>query len=121
MKYVSDSILAFSLKVGKSVKRIRFIPYNRGGSYYVTNDNAEITALEKSSGFNKIYRKSPEKTEQKVTEDKKPFVKVEEITTFQDAVAYLSNVFASDKSKLKTPDDIFKEAESHRVSFPNLK
>ena len=122
MKYISDSILAFSLKVGKSVRRIRFIPFNRGGSYYLTNDSAEITALEKSAGFNKMFRKSPDCATQAPAEDlKKDLVMVGEVTNYQDAITYLSKKFASDKSQLKTPDAILKEAEKHKVSFPNLK
>ena len=128
MKYISDLNISFSLLVNGVDKRFSFSPRTQGGSMYIAKSKAEIKALESSNMYGRIYRRAedqpvelktgkrgrPAKQEQTVKD-------VNSITSWQEAIDYLSENFGSSRENLRTPDEILMEAVKKGVRFVNLK
>lgn len=129
MRYVSDNVISFTLKVkGREENpRISFTACSHGGSTYTTNIPCIIEAMESSKMFGSVYFRAPECKEvvvgkKKAVKKTQPkIVEVPYIETWQDAIEYLTDKCGSDSSSLSSPERILKEAESKNVSFPNLK
>lgn len=129
MRYISDSVISFSLPIKGQERsaRISFSPVSTGGSTYVTDSEAVIKAMEESTMYGVIYRRAPESVGEVVSKRKKVTKvlepKVEEVTEvsgWQDAVEYLSEKFGIEPSKLTNPDSILSEAASRNIKFVNL-
>lgn len=138
MRYISDKNISFSILVNGTSKRVRFTPKMQGGSIYITNDEAEIKALEETGTYKRgVFERVPgseiplvpdtgtnSKTSDKESlsgkKGKKVFV-VEEITSYQDAIEYLVEKCGSDREKLGNPSNVLEEALAKGVSFPNIK
>ena len=131
MRYISDSVISFSIKVPghESSARVTFSPLSFGGSTFATDSEVLIKALESSEMYGSVYRRAPECVKEK-TSAKKTAAKVEEtaplqaidsVDEWQDAVAYLVDNFGSKPAQLKSPELILKEAAKYNVWFPNLK
>lgn len=124
MRYVSDNVISFSIRInGKdSSKRVSFIPCSTGGSNFFTTNEALIEALEKSSMFGNVYRRAPECVKN-ADSGKKKTVKEEvqkktvPVEGWQDAAEYLTENFGVDSSKLNTPTKIAKVAEANGIEF----
>lgn len=120
MKYFSDSVLSFNLKVRDRYRRIRFIPMTRNGSYYIPRDKDEANALESMDCYGSRFIK----IESDLVPDKKSRTKdltpVEDIRSFQEAIDYLEKTFGSDISGLISPESIQREARKNGVVFPNI-
>lgn len=148
MRYISDKIISFSILINGTYKRVRFIPKMQGGSIYVTNHQSEIKALEDSDMYNRVYTRAPDcKDEElpknagtkgnanpdkaakialpkadKAAKAASPKIKVvKTVSTWQEAVEYLSTKCGSEAEKLTTPEAIANEAVEKGVSFVNLK
>lgn len=131
MRYVSDNVISFSIRVAGRTDsaRVNFLPVSSGGSTFATDVKALIEALEKSNMFGKVYRRAPE-CEEEVLQKKEvkarkvkaapKVVKVEEVKEWQDAVLYLVDNHGVRREKLVTPEQILKEAENAGIEFPNL-
>lgn len=147
MKYVSNSVISFSIQINGKDKRVRFSPVMDGGSSYITNEAAEIAALEGLSSFERgMFRRAPgreneenepkaapkkeskaapkvgktdKKGKAKVTEGE--MTRVEEVATLQEAAEYLIDQCGSGGEGLTDPDAILEEAGKRGVVFPNLK
>lgn len=120
MKYFSDSILAFTLRIGKQKKRVRFIPMTGGGSYYVTHDRKEAKALEAMPCFGSRFIQI-EAEPAPVKAAKVDLEKVAGVKTYQEAIDYLEKRFGSDRSLLNSPSQILEEAEKKQVVFTDMK
>lgn len=121
MKYFSDSILAFTLRIGKQKKRIRFIPITGGGSYYVTHARAEAKALEAMSCFGSRFIKIELEPDPVKTTAKPDLNKVAGIGTYQEAIDYLEEHFGSDRNLLNSPSKVVAEAKKNHVVFTDIK
>lgn len=131
MRYVSDKVISFSIRVeGKAESvRVNFTARATGGSTFTTQYPALIEAMEKSSMYNKVYRRAPEcvcmcggkkkKKEQK-SSDKDRITLVTHVQDWQDAIEYLTDTCKCDSANLSSPDDILSEAARCGVKFPNL-
>lgn len=137
MRYISDSVISFSIQIGGRDKRVRFTPVMDGGSSYITNDPKEIEALESLSSFQRgVFRCAPGSEKEvigkvdspaakgkagrpKKSDPQKGLTPVEEVTTWQEAAEYLVEKCGSEA--LSEPDAILEEAGKKGVSFPNLK
>lgn len=120
MKYFSDSVLSFNLKVRDRYRRIRFIPMTRNGSYYIPRDKDEAKALESMDCYGSRFIKiesDPVPDKKSRTKDLTP---VGEIRSFQEAIDYLEKTFGSDISGLISPESIQREARKNGVVFPNM-
>lgn len=137
MRYISDSVISFSVQIGGRDKRVRFSPVMDGGSSYITNDVDEIKALESLSSFQRgVFRRAPGSEKEVVRKADSPAAKgkagrpkkgdpkeelipVNDVTTWQEAAEYLVEKCGSEA--LAEPDAILEEAGKKGVSFPNLK
>ncbi len=128
MRYTSNKIISFAVMIEGTNKRIRFIPKMQGGSIYVTDDVREIEALEASNMYGRVYKRAPGCENEEVLK-KNAGVKVntpklknvKTVSTWQEAVEYLSTKCGSEAEKLTTPEAIANEAVEKGVSFVNLK
>ena len=131
MRYISDSVISFSINVPgcESSARVTFSPLSFGGSTFSTESEALIKALESSEMYGSVYKRAPECVKEKVsakketakTEEPAPLQAIDSVEEWQDAVAYLVENFKSKASQLKSPEHILKEAAKYNVWFPNLK
>lgn len=137
MRYISDSVISFSIQIGGRDKRVRFNPVMDGGSSYITNDSDEIKVLESLSSFQRgIFRRAPGSEKEVIGKVDSPVTKgeagrpeksnakkglkpVDDVTTWQEAAEYLVEKCGSEA--LSEPDAILEEAGKKGVSFPNLK
>lgn len=132
MRYVSDKVISFSIKVKhqENSARVNFTACSSGGSTFCTDKIKLIEALEHSPMFGKVYRRAPEcecscakpgrKSSAKKCETEKRIKLVPGISGWQDAAEYLVNNCGSDADKLNTPDAIMSEAAEKCVKFPDL-
>jgi hypothetical protein len=120
MKYFSDSVLSFNLKVGNGYRRIRFIPMTRNGSYYIPKDKEESKALESMDCFGSRFIKIESDPVPDKESRAKDLTSVGEIRSFQEAIDYLEKTFGSDISGLISPESIQREARKNGVVFPNM-
>lgn len=130
MRYISDSVISFSIRLeGRdSSMRISFTSRTNGGSTYSTDSEAVVKALEKSPMYGRAFRRAPEcarivlgEKRAAKAEPKKKIKEVKEVTGWQDAAEYLVDNFGCEPGKLVTPDEILKEAAIRNLYFPNLK
>lgn len=128
MKYISDLNISFSLLVNGVDKRFSFSPRTQGGSMYIVKSNAEIKALEASNMYGRIYRRAEDQPAELKTGKRGRSAKQEQdvkdvnsISSWQEAIDYLSENFGSSRENLRTPDEILMEAVKKGVRFVNLK
>lgn len=129
MRYVSDNVISFSIRVKgtESSARVNFTANTNGGSTFSTDRPALIHALESSPMYGTRYRRAPEcecgcrkaAAPKKGDTDKRVRL-VTGVCGWQDAVEYLTGKCGSDARKLKSPDAILAEAEAKGVKFPDL-
>lgn len=126
MRYVSDQVISFSIKVkGKAEsRRVSFTAQSTGGSSFTTDIPVLIEALESSTMFGSLYKRAPEcsdtvikKTKTAKTAAKKKIV--EEVNDWQDAIDYLSK-YDIEHSCLNCPAKILEEAAKLGIEFPKL-
>lgn len=126
MRYVSDQVISFSIKVkGKSdSRRVSFTAQSTGGSSFTTDIPVLIEALESSTMFGSLYKRAPEcsdavikKTKTAKTAPKKKIV--EEVNDWQDAIDYLYK-YDIEHSCLNCPAKILEEAAKLGIEFPKL-
>ena len=130
MRYVSDKVISFSIRVkGQNDARVNFTACGDGGSTFSTDKPLLIEALEHSGMYGRVYRRAPEcecsgnkpcKKSPKKGDNEKRVKLVTSIGGWQDAVEYLVANCGSDGSKLTTPTAILAEAEAKGVRFPEL-
>lgn len=128
MRYISDHVISFSIKVnGRSDSvRVNFLPLSSGGSSYSTEVESVMVAMEKSPMYGKVYRRAPEcasdsiRAKKPVKVFRKKPIEVDSVLGWQDAIDYLVENCGSHAGKLVTPDEILKEAEAKGVVFPRL-
>lgn len=126
MRYVSDQVISFSIKVkGKAEsRRVSFIAQSTGGSSFTTDIPVLIEALESSTMFGSLYNRAPECAEVyiKKIRDSKPTLKkrvVEQVNDWQDAIDYLAK-YDIEHSCLNCPAKILEEAAKLGIEFPKL-
>lgn len=126
MRYVSDQVISFSIKVkGKAEsRRVSFTAQSTGGSSFTTDIPVLIEALESSTMFGSLYKRAPECSEAviKKTKTAKSAPKkkiVEGISDWQDAIEYLIKC-GVEQNNLNSPTEILQEADKLGVEFPNL-
>lgn len=128
MRYISDNVISFSIKVKgrEDSVRVNFLPLSAGGSSYSTDAPSVVEAMEKSPMYGKVYRRAPECLNESVHAKKPARVQrkklnvVGSVSTWQDAIEYLTDNYSVDRTKIATPDDVLKEADNLGLSFPNL-
>lgn len=128
MRYISELNISFSLEIKGNDKRFRFSPCMNGGSIYVTEDVAEIEALEKSTMYNRVYRRHESCVNEVVgsNENKKNGKKttkmkeVAEVTNWQDAKEYLVANCEVEEDAVGNPEEILEAAKKCKVTFPNI-
>lgn len=148
MRYISDSVISFSITLNGKDKRVRFSPLMGGGSMYIAENADEIKLLESLGSYKRnVFRRAPEckdlviedssDTEKKVqgtskkgqknvvektTEGNNAKVeKVDSVTTIQEAAEYLAEKFELEMDDLADPDAILAKAAENKIEFPNLK
>lgn len=126
MRYVSDQVISFSIKVkGKAEsRRVSFIAQSTGGSSFTTDIPVLIEALESSTMFGSLYRRAPECAEVYIKKLRvsKPTLKkrvVEQVNDWQDAIDYLAK-YDIEQSCLNCPAKILEEAAKLGIEFPKL-
>lgn len=133
MRYISDSVISFSILINGRDKRVRFSPIMDGGSSYITNDPDEIKALESLSTFQRgVFRRVPGSEQEPLSDKSKKgkvgrpaknggagMMPIEEVTTWQEAAEYLMENCGSEA--LAEPDAILEEAGKKGIVFPNIK
>lgn len=129
MRYISDSVISFSIVPEGSKKSVRvsFTSHSNGGSTFSTESEALIKTLEKSDMFGRVYRRANECVGIKVgvkprtPKASAPVLKsVPEVTTWQEAVEYLVENEGVDAGLLKTPSSILKVATDKGLKFEKL-
>lgn len=132
MRYVSDRVISFSIKVKgqEDSARVNFTACSNGGSTFSTQAPKLVEALEHSPMYGKVYRRAPEcacdcskpgrKAAPKKCDTEKRVKLVPGITGWQDAAEYLVNNCGSDAARLNSPDAILAEAAEKSVKFPDL-
>ena len=128
MRYISKLNISFSLDVNGNDKRFRFTSCMDGGSIYVTDEAAEIEALEKSDMYNRVYERHPSCVDEEIQSKskKKPGRKstemkeVLEVTNWQEAKEYLVDNCEVEEDTVDNPEKIMEAAQKCKVTFPNL-
>lgn len=129
MRYISDSVISFSIKVKGRAESVRvsFSPLSAGGSSYFTDVTSVMEAMEKSPMFGKKYRRAPEcindtiKVKRVAREPaRKKLLEVPSVGSWQDAIDYLTSNFGLPIDKLSTPEAILNEAAANGIVFPEL-
>lgn len=130
MRYVSNKIVSFSIRVKGSENsvRINFQACSTGGSTYITDKQPVIEAMESSDMFGRVYRRAPECASGQVTHKRRPraarqepkLKDVQEVGSWQEAAEYLSSQFGISESSVITPDSILNKAAENGVRFPNI-
>lgn len=126
MRYVSDKVISFSIRVDgrEDSVRVKFIARSTGGSTFSTQAEDLIKALEKSEMYGKVYRRAPEctcgKKAARQTASSRKVTIIPGIVSWQDAIEYLVERCGSDASVLVTPEKILAEAAKNGVKFPDI-
>lgn len=131
MRYISDKVISFSIRVKGSTNNVRvsFLAVSTGGSSFVTNSVPLAEAMEKSKMYGSLYRRAPECVNENLKSKKQPSEKVASkkryedvkgVSSWQDAVTYLDERFGVEPNKLMTPESILQEAELKGIKFPDL-
>lgn len=148
MRYISDSVISFSITLNGKDKRVRFSPLMGGGSMYIAENADEIKLLESLGSYKRnVFRRAPECKDlviedssdtgkkvkgtpkkgqknvvEKATEGNNVKVeKVDSVTTIQEAAEYLAEKFELEMDDLADPDTILAKAAENKIEFPNLK
>lgn len=129
MRYISDSVISFSIVPEGSSKSVRvsFSSHSNGGSTFSTESEPLIKAMEKSEMFGRIYRRASECVDVKVGVKARtpkaaaPVLKsVPNVTTWQEAAEYLKENEGVDADLIKTPASILKAATDKGIKFEEL-
>ena len=130
MRYISDSIISFSIKVQgrEGNARVSFSPRTSGGSTFSTDSESLIKALESNEMFGRVYRRAPEclveqspRKKASKTSEKQQLTAIDGGEGWQDAIDHLVDNYGVKASSLTSPDVILKEAAKYNIWFPNLK
>lgn len=117
--YISNTILAFNLRMSGGTKRINFDALSKTGSIYTT-DNIDIqTALEQHPYFGKYFKlKASVPVKEKKEEEQKPVKEnIVQVSGPEDAKDYLTSQYNISRTQLRTIDAIKKAAASVGVKF----
>jgi len=130
MRYISNRVISFSLSINGVDRRIRFIPVTKGGSIYVTDNKEEMSALEKSPMYGKVYKRSeiqpegdcgkPNARGRKKASAKPKMQSVNGVDSWQEAIEYMVDKHGADRNGMTSPEEILKEAERLNLCFPNI-
>lgn len=126
MRYVSDKVISFSVRVDgrENSVRVNFTARSTGGSTFSTQAEDLIKALEKNEMYGKVYRRAPEcacgRKPRKAQPESRRVLIVAGVSDWQDAIDYLVDKCGSDAGVLVTPEKILAEAAARGVKFPEL-
>lgn len=130
MRYISDKVISFSIRVKGSSNNVRvsFLSVSTGGSSFLTNSAPLVEAMEKSKMYGSLYRRAPECANETLKKkepsgkaaSKKRYEDVKGVSSWPDAVSYLVEGYGIEPDKLMTPESILQAAESKGIKFPDL-
>ena len=122
-KFISDTVLSIDIRFEKGEhKYISFQAQSNGGSYYITEDEEEVKALEKHYRYGTMFRKDETFTD-KPKEEKEPMTKASneptpiKVTDIAEARDYIADTFGISRTALRTNKAVEEQAEKHNIKF----
>lgn len=119
--YISKSDISIKIKVGENkYKHLSFISNTVRGSYYITDNETEQKGLEAHPRFGSLFFLEGMQNKPVKQEVKPKQLTVVNVTDTEDAKEYLVENFNISRTKIRTIDQLKKEAELNGIEFKGI-